>query len=320
MAFWIPAAIIGSALVGAAASAKAGKQAANAASSAASSSNAAQLAAQREAAALNEPWRQAGMGALNQRNALLGIGGGGMSGGGGYGAQPGSADWSAYLQANPDVAASYQTAIQSPHLRNQGINSLEDYARYHYETHGRGEGRQLPTVAGPTGADGQPLTQGQMTDNAYNTFLDSGYARSMLNTTENDFSQIIGAMGAGGKSLSGSAVGALNDRNRRNTNNAFTQYDQALAGISNTGNALAMNQGQQGLQVAGQIGANNMNAANARGSSYMNTAGAINSGLQNTTNALAYGYGQGWFGGGGGGGTAPAARVGSGYTDMRGWG
>ena len=300
MAFWLPAAIIGSSLLGAAGSAIGGNAAANAQTKAADRANAQALEAQRRAEQLNEPWRQSGMAALGQRNALLGIGGGGggSAAGGGF---AGGADYSAYLQANPDVAAAYQQAIQQPHLRNMGITSMEDWAKYHYETMGRAEGRQLPTGAGPTGADGQPLTQTQQTDNAYNTFLDSGYARSMLNTTQNDFDQMVGAFGAGGSSLSGSAIGALNDRNRRNTNNAFTQYDNALAGISNTGSALSMQQGQNGMNTAGQIGANNQNAAAARGSSYMNTANALNSGLQNTTNVLAYGSGQGWFGGGGGG-------------------
>lgn len=289
----------------------AGNKAAQATTKAANQANASQLQAQREAAALNEPWRQAGIGALGQRNALLGIGGGSASGGA-PGQQPGASNWSGYLQANPDVAQAASAALQTPHLRNMGITTPEQWAEYHYNTVGRTEGRQLPTVAGPTGADGQPLTQSQITDQAYNTFLDSGYARSMLETTQNDYAQLVGAFGAGGKSLSGSAIGALNDRNRRNTNNAFTQYDNALAGMSNTGSAISMNQGQQGMQVAGQIGANNMNAANARGSSYMNTAGAINSGLQNTTNALAYGYGQGWFGGGGGGGGAVNLQSGGG--------
>ena len=296
----IETAIIGSAILGAAGSAYAGNQAARATTKASNQANAQALEAQRRAEQLNEPWRQSGMAALGQRNALLGIGGGGggSSAGGGF---AGGADYSAYLQANPDVAAAYQQAIQQPHLRNMGITSMEDWAKYHYETVGRTEGRQLPTVAGPMGADGQPLTQTQQTDNAYNTFLDSGYARSMLETTNNDFQQMVGAFGAGGSSLSGSAIGALNDRNRRNTNNAFTQYDNALAGISNTGSALSMQQGQNGMNTAGQIGANNQNAAAARGSSYMNTANALNSGLQNTTNVLAYGSGQGWFGGGGGG-------------------
>ena len=309
---WLAPALIGSALIGGVASAIGGNQAAKAQKKAASQANATQIAAQRRAEDLNEPWRQAGMGALNQRNALLGIGGGGMGGSGAGGPMAGSADYAAYLQANPDVAAGYQAAIQSPHLRNQGISSMEDYARYHYDTFGRAEGRELPTVAGPTGADGQPLTQGQITDGAYNTFLDSGYARSMLETTNNDFQQMVGAFGAGGSSLSGSAVGALNDRNRRNTNNAFTQYDNALAGISNTGSAISMQQGQNGMNTAQQVGANNQNAANARGSSYMNTANALNSGLQNTTNVLAYGAGNGWFGSGGGGSSgASAAHAGA---------
>ena len=321
MAFWIPAAIIGSAVVGAASSAIAGNKAAKAQAAATSSANASQLAAQREAAALNEPWRQAGMGALNQRNALLGIGGGG-SAGGGYGTvASGQPDWDVYLQQNPDVQQWAQTALASPHLRNQGITTPQQAAQYHFENYGRQEGRGSPVAPPPNDpSTGQPLTQGQITDNAYNTFLDSGYARSMLETTNNDFAQMVGAFGAGGSSLSGSAIGALNDRNRRNTNNAYSQYDNALAGISNTGSALSMQQGQNAMNTAGQIGANNQNAAQQRGSSYMNTANALNSGLQNATNVLAYGAGNGWFGGGGGGGTPMAGRTGPGYTDMRGWG
>ena len=302
-ASWLGPAVIGAALIGGIGSAIAGSQAANQQKKAANQANAAALAAQRRAEQLNEPWRQSGMAALGQRNALLGIGGGGggSAAGGGF---AGGADYSAYLRANPDVAAAYQQAVQTPHLRNMGIQSMDDWARYHYETIGRNEGRQLPTVAGPTGADGQPLTQTQQTDDAYNTFLDSGYARSMLETTNSDFERMVGAFGAGGSSLSGSAIGELNRQNRRNTNNAFTQYDNALAGISNTGSALSMQQGQNGMNTAGQIGANNQNAAAARGSSYMNTANALNSGLQNTTNVLAYGSGQGWFGGGGQGAAA----------------
>lgn len=299
MGFWIPAAIIGSSLLGAAGSAIGGTAAANATKKAAAAANATQQDQFRQSVALNAPWQQAGVAALNQRNALMGIGGGAASGAGGYGQTPGAPDWNAYLQANPDLQSAYPNMIRQPHYKNMGIDTPEEFAQYHYETFGKGEGRQLPTVAGPTGADGTPLTQSQITDNAYNAFLDSGYARSMLETTNNDFQQMVGAFGAGGTSMSGSAIGALNDRNRRNTNNAFAQYDNALGGISNTGNAIAMNQGQQGIQLGQTMANNNMNAAYARGSSYMNTANALNRGLQNATNVLAYGAGQGWFGGGG---------------------
>jgi len=315
MAFWIPAAIIGSSLLGAASSAKAGKQAASAQTAAANQSNAETRRQFDISTQMQMPWQQAGANALNLRNASLGLpqvsntaGSSGFANGG----QPTMGQ--RYLDANPDVR---QYFLSNPGALAQFGGDLDAAAEYHFNTFGRSEGRTLPEAPQPTqaGAPGAPTT----TQDAYGTFLDSGYARSMLNTTENDMAQITAAMGAAGKSVSGSALGALNDRNRRNTNAAYTQWDNALAGISGTGQATATNMGQQGMQVAGQIGNNNMNAANARGSSYMNTAGAINSGLQNTTNALAYGYGQGWFGGGGGS-TAPAGRVGSGYTDMRGWG
>ena len=302
MAFWLPAAIIGSSLLGAAGSAVGGNAAADAQKKAADRANAQALEAQRRAEQLNEPWRQSGMAALNQQNALLGIGGG-ASGGGQYAQQPGSSNWSGYLEANPDVAAAYQQAVQSPHLRNMGITSMDDWARYHYETVGRNEGRQLPQVAGPTGADGQPLTQSQITDGAYNTFLDSGFNRAMTDFTNNDLDRIRASSGAAGSSISGSAVGAMGDRLARNRYTAFGDYSNALSGLSGTAANLSTSQGQNGMNVAGQIGANNQNAAAARGSSYMNTANALNSGLQNATNVLAYGSGQGWFGGGGGGGT-----------------
>lgn len=310
MAFWIPAAIIGSAVVGAASSANAGSQAANAATSAANSSNAAQLQAQREAAALNEPWRQAGMGALNQRNALLGLAPVNTA----YGAgTPGQPDWNAYLDSRPDVRQYY---LNNPTAFAAVGNDWAKAAEQHYQNFGRTEGTQLPLFQQPEQPAAAPGQSG--VDQAYNTFLDSGYNRAMTDFTANDLDQIRSGMGAAGTSVSGSAIGAMGDRLARNRYQAFTGYENALAGISNTGSALSMQQGQNAMNTAGQIGANNQNAAAARGSSYMNTANALNQGLQNTTNVLAYGAGNGWFGGGGG--TPMAGRTGPGYTDMRGWG
>ena len=64
---WLGPALIGSALIGGIGSAIAGSQAAKAQKKAASQANATQLSMFREANDLNEPWRMAGMGALNQR-------------------------------------------------------------------------------------------------------------------------------------------------------------------------------------------------------------------------------------------------------------
>lgn len=48
----------------------------------------------------------------------------------------GAPDWNAYLQANPDVAAE---------AAQEGWNPAE-YAAFHYQTYGQGEGRTLPTT------------------------------------------------------------------------------------------------------------------------------------------------------------------------------
>jgi hypothetical protein len=177
------------------------------------------------------------------------------------------------------------------------------------------------------GGDGSQMVQGGSTgigvgtgvDQAYNTFLDSGFGRSNLTTTNSEFENMVGAFGAGGKSMSGSAIGALNDRNRRNTAGAFGQYYNALSGISGTGAQIGSQQAGQANQLGANLANTQMQAGNARASSYMNTGNAIQGGLQNVGNALAYGAGNGWFGSGGG--TTPmAGRTGPGYTDMRGWG
>jgi hypothetical protein len=313
---WLAAGLIGSSLLSGIGQAVGGNAAAKATEKASRLANTQAQQAQRRAEQLTQPWRMAGGNALSAQQALLGIGGG-TGGTNASGQTVGSEDWGAYLRANPDVAASFQRDAQKPHFKNMGINTPEDYARYHYETFGRTEGRQLPTVAGPTGADGQPLTQGQITDNAYNAFLDSGQARSMLETTNSDFQNIIGAYGAGGSSLSGSAIGALNDRNRRNTSNAFANYNADLTGLSNTGANVAQNTGNQALNTAQTINQNNMGAANARGSSYMNTANAFSSVLQGITDVGAYGAGQGWFGKKPGAGATPAGTY-NGISPYRG--
>ena len=119
----------------------------------------------------------------------------------------------------------------------------------------------------------------------------------MTDFTANDLEQLKGNYAAAGSSLSGSAIGAMGDRLARNRYNAFSDYNNALAGLSSQGAQLSSNLGAQQVGIAQQTGQNTMAAGAARASSYMNTANAFNSGLQNTTNVLAYGAGQGWFGG-----------------------
>lgn len=314
MAFWLPAAIIGSSILGAGASINAGNKAAKATQQATDAATAEQRRQFDLARQDQMPWLQAGRGALDMRSQLLGLGGVGGAGGGNAFAQPAD-QWNQYLQANPDVMQAATAALQTPHMRNMGITTPQQFAEYHYNTHGAAEGRQLGQPMGGGAAGGSPGVVGvgggaymqggdgqQMAtagpggaNDPYNAFLNSGYARSMLETNQADMDKMVGSLGAAGKSMSGTSIKALNDINRRNTANAFNMYDSALAGMSNTGQVTASAIGNAGMNMANNVGNMQMNAAAQRGSAYGNTANAINSGLQNATNVFAYGKGQGWF-------------------------
>jgi hypothetical protein len=266
--------------------------------------------------ALNEPFRQAGLNALGLQGGLLGMSGlvpqdavtASMA------SDPNSTVWSQYLQQNPDVASWANTAASQPYF-TKGAGKSADYdqngtispnemAQYHYNTYGKSEGRQIGQPGGMQGTGqvgtAQPVGQGYTPDTAYDAFNNSGFAKSMLETTNADFNNMIGAFGAGGNALSGSAIGALNDRNRRNTSGAFNNYYNALSGISNTGANIGSQQGQQAIQTGQNIAAGQQAIGNTRASSYA-TQGANNMGMYN--NALSgMGYGAGnsggsWFGG-----------------------
>lgn len=214
-----------------------------------------------------------------------------------------------YGAANPDVLAYYRN---NPKALAQFGGSLDRALEHHYNTFGRAEGRGLPSATAPgvpgtvgvgggammPGGSSQPTVQpggigvGTGVDQAYNAFLDSGFGRANLTTTGTEFDQMIGSFGAGGTSLSGSALGALNDRNRRNTANAFGQYYGALSGISNTGANINGQQAGAANQVGANVANNQLGAGNARASSYLtqgeNNANTARSGV----NAFAS-----WFGG-----------------------
>jgi hypothetical protein len=248
---------------------------------------------------ITAPNQQAGWNALAMQGSLLlgnpnlvpqGAVAGAMAAQGAPGAQ---SQWANYGQANPDVVQYFQ---QNPDALRQFGGNMDRALEYHYNTFGRAEGRQIPqaSMGGQAGTPGASTGVGVGTsvDDAYNTFLDSGFSRSMLQTTENDMAQIMGQMGAAGKSVSGSALGALNDRNRRNTSTAFGNYYNALSGISGTGAQIGSQQAGAANTLGQNIGNNQMQAGNARASSYLqqgqNNANMANSGV----NALAQ-----WFGG-----------------------
>ena len=294
MSFW---ALAGASALGGLADYFGGQEAADASKDAARLNNQTSRYMYDRSIELSEPWRQSGMGALNEMNALMGLAPVNAYAGG-TGA-PGSNNVAGYVGANPDLANAFaglspsdQRGISSlGYDRNQdGRISEAEFGQFHYDTHGSGEGRSMPTFTTPT-AEQTAASQ----DDAYQRFLDGGFARSMLETTQSDFDAIRDASGAAGNVLSGNYLEALNSTNRRNTNNAFTQHWNALGGMSGTGGNVAQAQGQQGQQFANAFSANNNQAANAQGSSYINAANAFGNTLQNGVNTYMYGRGEGWF-------------------------
>jgi hypothetical protein len=293
-------------------------KAADAQVKAAQTASATQLEALNRGLQVSAPNIQAGYNALAMQGSLLG--------------NPNMVPQAAVQQAigatqNPAdrMAAYYQQnkpAIDAFYAQNRktfdrmGRDPMRA-AEHYYNTEGRKLGHQLPMAGGGQpgmpgtvgvgggammpGGDGSQMVQGGSTgigvgtgvDQAYNTFLDSGFGRANLATTNADFEQMVGAFGAGGKSMSGSAIGALNDRNRRNTAGAFGQYYNALSGISGTGAEIGQGAGSQINATANNIASNQMQQGNVRASSYLtqgqNNANMVNSGI----NAMAQFFGGG---------------------------
>lgn len=294
MAFW---ALAGASALGGIGQYLAGNEAADASRDAARDNNRMQQYMFDRSVELSEPWRQSGIGALNEMNALMGLAPSNAYGGGS--GPVGSNNMTGYVNNSPDLANAFaglspsdQRGIASLGFdtNQDGRISQEEFGRFHYDTHGASEGRTMPTFEAPTS---QATMQSQ--DDAYQRFQDGGFARSMLETTQADFDMYRDSFGAGGAAMSGQHLEALNDTNRRNTNNAFVQHFNALGGMSGTGGNVAMTQGQQGMNFANAFGANNNQAAQATGSSYMNAANAFGNTLQNGVNTYMYGRGEGWF-------------------------
>lgn len=274
--------------------------------------------------ALQEPWRQSGVGALNIQNALLGIspttglqspGGGtvtntpGVGVGGGAAVNPAQA----YLSGNPDVAKAYQDNISNPAFRDR-FGSPDKYANWHYQTFGQNEGRnwgagtQVATPGQSTGvytsggrdltgtsaapATGNALAPQSVTDrqnDAYDLFNNSGFAKSMLETTDSDMQRMLGAYASGGKAMSGAGLKALNDVNRRNTNQAFGQYYDALGGISGTGANISGSMAGNALATGRTIGGLQQNIGNTRASSYANDGAMWGNALGSALGSINFG-------------------------------
>lgn len=292
---WVAVAIGGGALVGAIGSNMAANTQANAQENAANT----QLGMFNTINAQEQPFIQAGYGATNVLNQLLGIG-----------AKTGP-DWQAYLRDNPDVAASTL----------YGSNPAQ-----HYQDYGKKEGRQI-SMLDPNASASGPVG---------NTGLPAGYLTSKFAPTQeqlNDYPGYQFALQTGGQAirnaatpgvgaLSGAALKDLMAFNVGTANQFYGQYfnqDQQeknnifsrLSGIAGLGQNAASNVGTSGTSLGTGIA---QAQAAAGGSQAAGIAGATNS-IGNAGVPLAYLLSQ-QNNGGGGNGAGQSANLNASTRDL----
>jgi hypothetical protein len=178
-----------------------------------------------------------------------------------YTGNVGGIDYGSYVRNNPDLLAAYEAS-------GGQYGGIEDFGQIHYDTHGRGEGRQLPLFQAQQTQQPQGQASGQPFDplSDFNASAD----RAILNYAP-IAAGVNAQFSAKGAGLDGSAAKALQDRTTQYTQNAFYNFRSGLEGNnSGANNALA--------QAGQQMASNNANArtanANALASSYGQRANA----------------------------------------------
>lgn len=271
------AAQLGSAYMGAQASKDAGKTAA------AGSDAAAALQGQiyQDQQRLNQPFYNSQVAALNQYNALMGLPQQTATVGAAGGNGPQTLGWGqpvadpaqAYLQSNPDVAAS-------------GMDPLQHYNRY-----GRAEGRQWGAPAQSQAPAAQPMSQQQ----AFSAFRNTpGYQFGL----DEGRKTLESSAAASGGLFSGKAGKALVQFGRDYADQqGFAPHMNriaAAAGIGQTNpvGSLTGIAGRYGENAGGLM----QNAANSRASGLLGSADAWQEGIGGTAYfANKFGQNQGWW-------------------------
>ena len=196
--------------------------------------------------------------------------------------QIGQPDYAAYVNNHPDLLAGYNSvrgggfgASLSPRYdaNGDGVLQLNEFGNFHFDTYGRGEGRDLPTVAG---VSAQPTQQQalQQRDPVTGAAIGNVAATDLSSPNPNDFFTGAGLL-AGQVGMSG----------------ANTVGDVSLSQAGQLGPAQGYRaSGPAGVergQAAGQAGVTNANVTNAQASLLGDPSGyaASLAGVQGAGNA-----------------------------------
>lgn len=239
---------IGSA-VGASANRKAASKAAQTSQQATDASVGLQRDIYNQNRGMLSPFVQRGNAAGNAINAMLGLGGDGNMMGSDTMQTNALAQFEDYARANPDVMQEFNR------VSGEFGGSLGEFGRFHYNTYGQGEGRQLPTAQGAqTG-----MTPQQAQEDAFGRFRDSTGYRF----------RVAEGMDALNSGFAGSGLVQSGARDR-----AAIELGQNLA-TQEVGNYMALLGQQQGIGLGGAsaVAGVGQNFANNAGSLIMNNAG-----------------------------------------------
>lgn len=303
----------GAALIGAGASIYAGNKAAGAQKDVASQNAALQQQQNQEAQRQYDlsradlsPYREVGTGALYKLSDLMGVNRAPVSsvtysGGTAPSTGVGSVAWGDYVNSNPDLLREWTS---NKKVRNE-FGDIGTYGQWHYDTYGKGEGRDLSQYQQQPTAQQQQATQGAQT-------FDTGVSgdefgsldrRFTLADFEKDpgyeFRRSEGQKGveasaaARGGILSGAALKAID---RYNSDYASSEYGNAynrfnndmttrfnrLSALAGTGQTAANSGAAAGQNLVSNLqqGVNNISSANnaagnARASQYAGIGQAV---------------------------------------------
>lgn len=297
----------------------------------------------------NEPFRQLELQQANAFGELFGFDPVGQPAQSGqsqpqnaFVAPQGANEYGAYVLENPDLyrafnglSGSNERSIgrQGYDLNGDGNLSLEEYGQFHFDRHGRGEGRELPNAfaASPTNATaglgrdltmptttGQPaqaandggrsrfensifydlgqigLNGGGGTGDPYDRFMNSAFAQVARSGADRDIDRIDSALGAQGGLFSSSRQAHADDAFADRMGGAFADF------INNDRFAANQQQNAFGNYLGALMGSppqGATNNANFLASSFANQAGNGFTNIGNANAQRAIGMGNAWTGG-----------------------
>lgn len=257
--------------------------------------------------AMIRPQIQAGDAARAQMMSELGLSvvspGSGTNNRGYVGTQALGGDYGSYVNNSPGLSSAYGrlSAPEREFISQRGYDanrdgqiSADEFGRFHYDTHGRAEGRQLPTAAdnkmpvqdtdvAPTGGDAEdPYARFRATP---------GY---QFQLTEGQRAIDSSAAARGGL-MRGSTLARLQEFGQGLADQTYGQYYNRLAALAGMGQTATGTATGLGSATASNLGNLYMGAGDARASSYLTQGAAQQSALGSIFNAAGSIFGQKGF-------------------------